>query len=87
MDISVHIHDFELKISVCDLLKGIISHNCDLGPSSYFMTKKCNFLLFLPIQNSILNKVKNKTYIQKVETRFPPTESQENTFEILKAYM
>ena len=78
-------------MSVCDLnilLKGMVSHNFDLGPSSYFMKKKNRYIFFFfSIQNSTLNKTKSKTYIKKIETRFPPTKSQEDTFEILKAYM
>ena len=42
MDISIAIHDFELKLSVChpNILVGEgVSHNYDLGPSSHFMSK------------------------------------------------
>ena len=42
MDISVTIHSFELKFSVCNpniLPDGRLSQNSELGPSFYFMSK------------------------------------------------
>ena len=40
MDISVNIHHFKLKFSVCNhniILKGSVSQNIDLGLSYHFM--------------------------------------------------
>ena len=42
MDISVNIHHFKVKFSVCNHnipLEGSVSQNFDLGLSFYFMSK------------------------------------------------
>ena len=42
MDISVSIHDFDPKLSVCDHnipLEGSLSQNFDFGLGPFFMTK------------------------------------------------
>ena len=58
MNISVTIQVMDLKFSmgILKLLEGSVSQIFDIGPSSYFMSKKGNFLSFL--QNKFLHFMK-----------------------------